>query len=86
MLDLHIFDKALKLTWIKSCLNSLMKYKNIVKIKYLELNSNEISELPDEFYTLKFLEKLHLEENKLTKLSPKIGNLKSLNMLSLRRH
>ena len=47
MLDLYIFDKALKLTWIKRFFYSSTKWKTIVQIKYPELNA--ISNFGDTF-------------------------------------
>ena len=39
MIDIHLFDKALKLTWIKRYFNSASKWKSIVEAKYPKISN-----------------------------------------------
>jgi len=73
-----------------SVLKNKLKLKGTVdeifRLKTLNLNDNELTELPKEIGNLTNLETLNLNDNELTELPKEIGNLTNLENLELTRN
>ena len=56
---------------------------NVPRLQILRANYNHLVEMPRGVYRLKWIEEIHLSENKIEKIAPDIGYLKSLKSLDL---
>jgi Leucine-rich repeat (LRR) protein len=52
-------------------------------LRILKLDKNELTRLPDELYDIKILQELTFQQNRVTFLSPKIGQLVELQKLNV---
>ncbi|HEY8937293.1 MAG TPA: leucine-rich repeat domain-containing protein [Cyclobacteriaceae bacterium] len=56
---------------------------NLPKLRSLDLKKNQLKELPDAIYLSKSLDLIHLSNNPIAEISPKIGDLSKLEHLDL---
>jgi len=63
-------------------LSSTLDLIRLNNLKFLNLRSCSIAQLPNALFTLSKLETLLIDNNNVTRISSAIGNLKSLTVLS----
>ena len=84
--DIHLYIKYLSIEQLQSKLpNKLfgMTIEEILNLELLNLNNNQLIEVPKEIFTLTNLQELYLSSNKLTEVPKEIGNLTNLQELYL---
>lgn len=81
----HIFDNFAALQHLNINNNNLttISLLNINKLKHLHASNNHLNDIPKGLYGLKMIEKVYLSGNKIAKITPEIGRLKSLKVLDL---
>ena len=69
--------------WLKEKCHLDYTIDNLKSLKYLYLNNNKLTSIPDSISKMKSLKYLYLSNNNLTSIPDSISNLKSLKTLYL---
>ncbi len=77
--------KLERLTIVRSKLDTLPSFRELINLKWLILDSNQIGSIPQEITGLPNLYELSVTNNQITKLSIKeLGKMKNLRILNIR--